>query len=216
MFHVKTMPCGIVSPDDFKVSEQPTNLHYDSCYQSVQKKQSAGPGVYQLNNYRSCRCEAPGVKRAAIERPGYSAKQYRDGYGWTSIKGCNIDKDSRMRNARNLTNLSVINQLWERPYLTVPYMGRGAGNSVIETRLTPGEDTFQNRPCNTLAGYDMTDFNMTPLVPCLRDNIQKPEHIIEENQGWVRSGVPSRQMIRNKDYLEKCGYKYNGKYWVKK
>ena len=43
----------------------------------------------------------------------------------------------------------------------------------------------------------------------------KKNHIIDENHGWVRSGVPSRQMIRNKDYLEKCGYKYDGKQWIK-
>jgi len=213
----KTSTCEkIPQSDNFKVTEQPTGLHYDSCYQSLQKKQSAGPGLYSLNNFHSCDCEAPNVKKSAIERPGYSAKQYRDGYGWTSNKGCNIDKDSKLRNSRNLTNLSVINQLFSRPYLTVPYMGRGAGNTVIETRLMPGEDTFQNKPCNTLAGYDMTEFNMTPLINCLHDNIQNEKHIIEENNGWVRSGVPSRQMIRNKDYLEKCGYHYDGKYWVKK
>jgi hypothetical protein len=217
MFHVKTDPCGkIPQSENFKVTEQPTGLHYDSCYQSLQKKTQAGPGVYQLNNYHSCNCEAPEVQKAAIERPGYSGKQYRDGYGWTSIKGCNVDKDSKLRNSRNLTNLRVINQLYERPYLTVPFMGRGAGNIVVETRLGLGEDTFQHKPCNTLAGYDMTDFHMTPLVDCLTDNVQNERHIIEENNGWVRSGVPSRQMIRNKDYLEKCGYKYNGKNWSKK
>ena len=32
-------------------------------------------------------------------------------YGWTSNNGCNIDNDSKLRNARNLTNLREINQL---------------------------------------------------------------------------------------------------------
>ena len=62
----------------------------------------------------------------------------------------------------------------------------------------------------------MTDYHLTPMVKCLSDNVQNTDHIIDENHGWVRSGVPSRQMIRNKDYLEKCGYKYDGKQWIKK
>jgi hypothetical protein len=215
VFQVKSAPCGIISSSsNFKVTEQPSSLHYDNCYQSIQKKASAGPGAYSLENFHSCHCEAPEVQKAALDRPGYSAKQWTDGHGWTSIKGCNVDNDSKLRNARNLTNLNVIHQLHERPYLSVPYMARGAGNIVLETRLI-GEDTYQQRPCNTLAGYDMTEYNMTPMVKCLSDNIQNPSHIIQEDHGWVNGGVPSRQMIRNKDYLEKCGYSYNGKQWTK-
>ena len=56
---------------------------------------------------------------------------------------------------------------------------------------------------------------MYPLIPCIKDNIQNKKHLIEEENGWVRSGVPSRQIIRNKDYLHKCGYVYDGKYWKK-
>jgi hypothetical protein len=216
VFHVKTAPCGEIGTSEiFKVTEQPASLHYDSCYQTIQQKQSAGPGAYNLNNFHSCNCEAPEVKKSALERPGYSAKQYRDGYGWTSTKGCNVDNDSKLRNSRNLTNLSVINQLYQRPYLSVPFMGRGAGNIVVESRMGPGEDTYQQRPCNTLAGYDMSNHHFTPMVKCLGDNIQNVNNIVAENNGWVNGGVPSRQMIRNKDYLEKCGYQYNGKMWTK-
>ena len=54
------------------------------------------------------------------------------------------------------------NQLFERPYLTVPYMGRGSGNSEIETKLLPGEDTNQKRQCNTLSGITIDNY-FTPL-----------------------------------------------------
>ena len=188
---------------------------YDKCYDSLQKKQSAGPGLYSINNFKSCKCEIPDVQEASLNRPAYSSKQFRDGYGWTSIKGCNIDKDSNLRNAKNLTNLRYINQLSERPYLTVPYMGRGVGNKNLETVLVPGEDTFQSKPCNNLSGKDTTKFNMYPLIPCIKNTIQNKKHLIEEENGWIRSGAPSRQIIRNKEYLEKCGFVYDGKYWKK-
>ena len=62
----------------------------------------------------------------------------------------------------------------------------------------------------------MTSYHMTPMIECLKKNIQNKNHIIEEEVGWVRSGIPSRQVIRNKDYLKKCGYTYDGKYWKQK
>jgi len=193
-----------------------SNLLYDKCYKDIQMKQSSGPGLYYLRNFMSNKCNIPNVQEIAINRPGHSSKQFRDGYGWTSKNGCNIKSDSKLRNAKNLTNLKVINQLDERPYLTVPYMGRGLGNKKIETRLVPGEDTYQNKPCNNLSGRDTTHFKMYPLLPIIKKNVQNKKHIIEEENGWTRSGLPSRQMIRNKNYLEKCGYTHDGKHWKKK
>ena len=76
----------------------------------------------------------------------------------------------------------------------------------MELKLKPGEDTFMNRSCDVLAGKDMTEYHMIPMIDCLQKNVQDPKHLIEENNGWVRSGMPSRQLIRNKEYLEKCGF----------
>ena len=193
-----------------KVQNKPTDLSsrmiYDGCYKSVQKQQSAGPGLYQLNNFQSCKCEIPDVKEISLNRPSFSSKQFRDGYGWTSIEGCNVDKDSKLRNAKNLTNLRFINQLSERPYLTVPYMGRGSGDAKVETQLLPAEDTSQSRPCNALAGVTIGNY-FTPLVKNLEDNVQNPKYLIQEDSDkrWVRGGIPTRQIVKNIDYLERCG-----------
>ena len=181
----------------------PTNVHSslnnDNCFMDLQKKQSSGPVNYLLTSFNNCNCK--NFKDVAINRPGHSAVQFRDGYG---LNICNINNDSNLR--KKPTNLKCIYQLIERPHLTTPYLGRGAVDKVTETAIICGEDTFQNKPCN-LTGKDMTSYNMTPLISCLKNNIQNEKHIIEENNGWVRSGVPSRQIIRNKDYLQKCGFK---------
>ena len=34
----------------------------------------------------------------------FAAKQFRDGVGWTSHDGCNVDKDSGLRIGDKLTN----------------------------------------------------------------------------------------------------------------
>ena len=189
-----------------------SNLIYDECYENQQTNESKGPGGYQLNNLYSCKCGIPEVVDLATKGPGYSSKQFKDGYGWSY---CDIDNDSKLRNAKNLTNLRCLNQLQERFNLTTPFLGRGMCDAELELKLQPGDDTSQKKQCNVLSGKDMTEYHMIPMISCLKKNIQDKKHIIEEENGWVRSGIPSRQVIRNKDYLEKCGYSYDGKMWKK-
>ena len=189
-----------------------TRLREDKCYLDTRNKHSKMSGNYSTSNFHDCVCEAPFTKELSLQQP---AVNYRDGLGWTSNEGCNIDNDSKLRNASNLTNPRLIQQLHERPYLTVPYMGRGSGNICVESNLRSNEATFQNRPCNNLAGIYVDRF--ITQIPCIRENVQNAKHIIPEdnNKDWVREGQPSRQVIRNTDYLNKCGFQYNGKYWSK-
>lgn len=190
-----------------------TRLREDGCYKKIRQLHSQKPGSYKTRNYYDCECEAPHTKELSLQQP---ALNYRDGYGWTSNKGCNVDNDSKLRNANNLTNPRLVQQLFQRPYSTVPYMGRGEGNTCVESNLRSSEDTYQNRQCNTLSGIYVDRF--VPQIPCIKDNVQNPKNLIQEdtNNTWVRGGQPSRQIIRNRDYLNKCGFQYNGKYWAKK
>ena len=192
--------------------QQLTRLREDSCYKKVRNDTSMAPGNYKTDNYNDCNCEAIYTRELSLQQP---STFYRDGYGWTSTNGCNIDKDSKLRNARNLTNKREINQLFTRPYATVPYMGRGEGDVCTESKLRSAEDTSINRPCNNLAGIYIDRY--IPQLPCIRQEIQNPRNIIPEDtdKTWVRGGQPSRQIIRNKNYLQKCGYNYNGKLWQK-
>ena len=189
-----------------------TRLNEDGCYQKFNSATIQKPGIYHTRNFHDCLCGAPTVLEMTLQHPRII---HRDGHGWTSMGGCNIDADSKMRNAKNFTNTRCINQLNVRPHATTPYMGRGQGNICIETKLLPGEDTSQKRQCNNLAGISIDRF--IPQLPCIRDNIQKAKHLIPEdnNSEWVRGGQPSRQNIRDKEYLRKCGFKDTGKFWKK-
>lgn len=185
--------------------------HEDHCYVTIRTQQSREVGDYALGNFYSCDCGAKVPEETSLE---YPTILFRDGYGWTSRNGCNIDVDSSFRNARNMTNPRLIQQLHERPYMGVPYMGRGVGDKCVETELLPGESTMQKRPCNNLSGIYIEQ-QYTPLIPCIRDTIQEPVHLIptDSDPSWIRGGQPSRQLIRNLDYLTRCGFSYNGKFW---
>jgi len=184
-----------------------SGINNDECYVNYEEKNSIRPGLYQLENFHDCNCEPENIKNIWSQNP---TMNYVDGHGWSA---CNINNDSELRK-NNLTNLNCIQDLRHRPYPTVPFMGRGSGDICLESELRPGESTFQNKPCNNLAGVSIEN-QYTPMIPCLKQNIQNPKHIIPElsDECWKRGGQDSRQLIRNIDYLNKCGYKYNGKYW---
>ena len=179
-----------------------TRIGLDDCYYRTRNGQNDASVDYMTRGFKDCNCGAKKVQDVAVNEP---TMNYRDGFGWTSINGCNIDTDSNIRNSRNMTNMRYIQQLFTSPYLTVPYMGRGVVDAGFETDLVAGEDTTQKRPCNTLSGIYIDRF--IPLVPCLDENIQNPAHIVQEvaSNDWIRGGLPSRDLIRNTDYLKKCG-----------
>jgi len=185
----------------------------DRCYNTARTFQSYSICDYNTTAYKDCACGGQNVIDIAVAEP---TLQFRDGYGWTSVDGCNVDVDSSLRNAHNLTNMRYIQQLYTPPYKTVPYMGRGPlADAALEIILQSGEDTSQKKQCNTLSGVYIDRF--VPLVPCLEQNIQNPVHLVEEvaSRDWIRGGIPSRDIVRNTDYLKKCGYKYNGKLWTR-
>lgn len=185
---------------------QKTTSNYDGCFVNQQTMQSVGPGNYMTENIYSCECSIPEVVETATNQPNVF---YRNGYG---PSGCVVDENSNLRVGKSRKFPKCPNQLFTRPFLTVPYMGRGPGNPYLETQLLPGEDTSVKRSCNTLS--EITINNMfTPMVDHLSENVQNPVHIIPEvaQEGWIRGGVPSRLVVRDVDYLEKCGYKYMDK-----
>ena len=198
------------------------NLHYktmshdDKCFVDIQTRQSMGPGSYRVSNHFDCECEAPTTVRNATDNVMMFFKNGHD------VAGCVIDDSSKLRIGATRKFPKCPNQLFTRPYKSVPYMGRGPGNMNMESQITPGEDTSARRSCNTLSGISIPHY-FTPLVPHLDYNVQNPEHIVEEvvDEGWIRGGANSRLIVRDVDYLHRCGYGYmdketNTEFWVDK
>jgi len=201
--------CQTINKGTFNINNQ-TRLEQDRCFLDTKTKQSMGTGMYQTYNYYDCECGIANVKEVSLQQPTVN---HNDGYGWSQ---CAIDKDSDIRNAKNQTNPKLIQQLSQIPYLTTPYMGRGIGDVCLETTMLPGESTFQKKSCNSLSGVYISNV-FTPQIPFIEENVQNPIHIIPEDNDtkWLRGGQPSRQVIRNLDYLERCGFENKNGAWIR-
>lgn len=161
-------------------------------------KQSQFPGEYITKNFHSCTCNANEISNTAFSQPNIF---FRDGYGWTSNEGCNVDSDSLLRNGSLITNPGPNKrQLFARPYLTAPFKGKGKCNSDKECKLIKGKLTLNKDISEKIS--EKTLGNIMPLMKKIKKNIQNPSNIILEDKqkDWIRGGIPSRQIIKNINY----------------
>jgi hypothetical protein len=167
-----------------------TRVHDDRCGIDSSYRQSVGPGFWALTNLVP---DPSMTVPQALDNPTVIAKE---GYG---LLAKNIDTDSILRNhavQENSQRCPIHPQ--SRPFLTVPYMGKGRGEPVLEARLQQSEFVRTGKDCMTVTDKPFTN-QFTPLQPHVEKNIQNPVHLIPEvaAAGWVHGGIPSRQYVRD-------------------
>ena len=84
--------------------------------------------------------------------------------------------------------------LMERQFLTVPYLGRGAGDPTLELQLREGEPMSEKKSVSTVTAQT---FMGHTLHPSSKDMEEKSGVRIEESamKGWVRGGADTRAPI---------------------
>ncbi len=180
---------GSKQPGEFEINAF-TRTWDDGCEVAQRIQDSSGPGAYQTRNLVPKQDNALKVK---LPNPTLLG---REGFGLNNAK---VDDDSMLRTnqvqeGRQRCPLHV----QSRPFATVPYMGRGKLNPDVESGLIYSEFARVERPCGTVT-ETFFDGQFVPLVPHLAKHIQNPANLIPEvaSQGWIRSGIPSRQFIRD-------------------
>jgi len=179
------------------------NIQDDKLTVDLDSLQAQGPGLYYLDNQHGCECGLKEARDIQVSQPGIN---FSGGAGWIAEKGCLIDNDSDLRQDKDkLTNKKEINQIVERLFGTTPNISRGFHNVDVESVLISSNFSTDQKPCNSLAGVSIGNY-FTPMVPKLKEEVQDPKHIIPEDSqtDWVRGGLPTRQMVRNDDYLRRC------------
>jgi hypothetical protein len=170
-----------------------TRVHDDPANQAVQNAERQGPGVYQVTNLVQPSAQAMATAYRQPVIPPAAA-----GFG---ISAAAVDVDSVLRNHSIQTNsphCPMRGRVQARPFATVPYMGRGRGDATLETKLQHATMIRQGKDCGSLS-ETFYENQFTPMIPYVAANVQNPVHLIPEvaSKGWVRSGIPSRQWVRD-------------------
>ena len=134
----------------------------------------------------------------------FATSQPNVNYSGSYTAGCHINESTELSHtaiSRPKTKLS----LNQRPYITVPYLGRGQSNVVLETQILQGGDLVNNKKSvNPSSEINHTKYSFTPMLPSLQATINNPANLIENiaAEGWIRGGLPSRELARDKDYTK--------------
>lgn len=170
----------------------------DGCCISQNDIQNSSSCSYLLQNYFSQDCSMKNAKALATSQPCIN---YSGTFG-SDMCGSNIDESSKLLIGGIQTHPRSRIDLFGRPFATVPYLGRGSVDPILEAQIQQGESITNKRSVTRLTEKSHLKYHTTPLIPEVKQNIQNPSLMIESmaSDGWIRGGVPSRELTRDRDF----------------
>jgi len=123
----------------------------------------------------------------------------------SGLPGDVIDKDSELIIKSDQQRAFEKLQLNQRPYATVPYLGRGPSNAVVESQLQQGQQITERKSASTVMESQYIDYKKYPLTKKVSERVNNPAYSIEEAalDGWVRGGLPSREVANDSNFSKK-------------
>jgi hypothetical protein len=106
----------------------------------------------------------------------------------------NVDADTFLQLQKTQARSHEKVQLYQRPFVTVPYMGKGFGNPVLETQLLQGESTVHMKSVGTIMEQSFMPYSVMPVDGDMQEHVANPKYTVEEAalRGWVRGGSGTR------------------------
>lgn len=178
-----------------------TRLGDDQCYVSERSKQNSQYGSYNTTNYFAQNCGLEQPLQFATSMPNVFVN---GGFGNSGAGGCNINSDSKLKIGTIQTNSKCRISLLTRPFATVPYLGRGPSDPILESRVQQGDFITNKKSCNTTTEQSHIDYRHYPLIPSLKATVTNPHNLVEgvAADGWIQGGLPTRELIRDSDYMQ--------------
>jgi hypothetical protein len=176
-----------------------TRIGEDECGLSQQNIQNSNAGNYMLTSFGAANCGMGAPITMATSQPGINYS----GSHQVGIGGCNIDQNSELLINSQGNRTACKLSLSERPFSTVPYMGRGPVNPEVESQLQQSESNVNKKSANTISDQSFIDYTYYPLIPSIQSTVQNPSNLVEEAaaEGWIRGGLPSRDIKRDTQYF---------------
>jgi len=151
---------------------------------------------YTLSNYFSDSLSGSHVAFATSQ----PSVMFTGSNGGSSVGGAVIDIDSllmlKKEQERPLERLNLV----QRPFLTVPYLGKGSCDPAIESQLQQGELSSDKKSTSTVMEQSFMSHSLYPTDDKMKERVKNPAFSVEEvaMDGWVRGGMTTREMSSDK------------------
>lgn len=154
----------------------------DKTQQNLSNLRYANYTTFSLGNF------ADSHMKFAMQQPGFVPNGLSFGSG---ISGSVVDAESILKLKTKEERPYEKLQLLQRPYATVPFLGRGFSNPVLESQLQHGE-MIRGRPSvSTVTEQSFLNYSMHPVDDQMQLHVKDTSFTIEEsaNKDWVRGGA---------------------------
>jgi hypothetical protein len=171
----------------------------DVCYQDQETIQNIQACNYTLQNYFADDCTMRKPIDLATTQPGIMY----NGPSCVGSGGCVVDASSKLLLGGLVTHPRCKIDLFQRPFATVPYLGRGSVDPILESQIQQGELLTNKRSVTRLPEKSYMKYTSTPLLSDIKDRVTNPAYCVEgvASEGWIRGGVPSRELTRDRQYM---------------
>ena len=188
-----------MSSINYGAFDNSTRIGSDATDLSTRSIQSMASANYMLNNFFSQDCNMSRPIEFATSQPNVFFK----GGNQVGAGGCNIDDNSELLIGTINTHPKCKITLLERPFKTVPFLGRGQSNPVLESNIQQGDVSNNKKSINTTTERSFIPYSNYPLLPHLETSITNPANLVEgvASDGWIRGGIPSRELQKDADYI---------------
>jgi hypothetical protein len=148
---------------------------------------------YTLSNYNGEILSDSHVQ-FAISQPTVNFNALAFGSG---LNGSIVDTDSLLTIKKEQERPLEKTQLFERPFLTVPYLGRGSCDPTLESQLLQGELVSDKKSVSTIMEKSFAKYALYPTDDKMEERVKNPAYTVEESalEGWARGGVSTREML---------------------
>lgn len=87
-------------------------------------------------------------------------------------------------------------QLFERPFKSVPYLGRGSCDPALESQLQQGEVSTDKKSVSTIMEKSFAAYALYPTDNKMEQRVTDVSNTVEEAalDGWIRGGASTREM----------------------
>jgi hypothetical protein len=161
--------------------------------------QNTSTANYNLENFYPA-CPMNTAIDFAVSQPNVFYTGSHEG----GIKGCEIDNNNELK-FTHLSRPACKLTLTERPFLTVPYLGRGLGDVDTEFELRNGTLDLNKKTINNTMEQNFSDQRNYPLIDSIQNYVDNTAYVIEDDalNGWQRGGVSAREYARQQDEYKK-------------
>jgi hypothetical protein len=170
----------------------------DVCNQDQNSIQNISQCNYLLQNYFANDCSMRQPINLACTQPGINY----NGPSSVGSGGCMVDQSSKLLIGTIQTHPRCRIDLFQRPFATTPLMARGSVDPVLEAQMQQGEMLTNRRSVTQMSEKSYLKYQNAPLLSDIKERMTNPAYCVEgvASEGWIRGGVPSRELTRDREY----------------